>query len=103
VSNWSWNLRERVSQVDLEDHFDTIWASAYAGCNKPHPDIFTQALVQMGVSADRALYVGDSYDHDVVGARNAGVDVALLDREGVSGDVDCSVIHDLWGVLDLLG
>jgi HAD superfamily hydrolase (TIGR01549 family) len=103
VSNWSWNLRDRVRQVELDDHFETIWASAYAGCNKPHPDIFAQALMQMGLSSDRALYVGDSYDHDVVGARNAGVDVALLDREGVHGDADCPVIHDLWGVFDLLG
>ena len=103
VSNWGWNLRERVSQVDLDDYFESIWASAYAGCNKPHPDIFDQALVQMGVSADRALYVGDSYEHDVVGGRNAGIEVALLDRGGESGDVDCTVIRDLWGVFDLLG
>jgi HAD superfamily hydrolase (TIGR01509 family) len=103
VSNWSWNLRDRVSLVELDDHFETIWASAYAGCNKPHPGIFEQALVQMGVSADRALYVGDSYEHDVVGARNAGIEAALLDRGGADGDVDCPVIHDLRGVFDLLG
>jgi putative hydrolase of the HAD superfamily len=57
----------------------------------------------MGVPADRALYVGDSYEHDVVGARNAGIEVALLDREGAVGEVDCPVIHDLWGVFGLLG
>jgi putative hydrolase of the HAD superfamily len=103
VSNWEWNLRDRVSLVELDDHFETIWASAYAGCNKPHPGIFEQALVQMGVSADRALHVGDSYEHDVVGARNAGIEAVLLDREGAVGDVDCPVIRDLWGVFDLLG
>lgn len=102
VSNWSWNLRQRVAQAGLDGHFETIWASAYAGCNKPHPDIFAQALAQMNVSAERALYVGDSYKHDVVGARNAGIDVALLDRDGSAGDADCPVIQDLWGILDLL-
>lgn len=103
VSNWSWNLRERVSQMELDGYFETIWASAYAGCNKPHPDIFEQALVEIGVSADRALYVGDNYEHDVVGARNAGIEAALLDREGAVGDTDCPVIRDLRGVFDLLG
>jgi HAD superfamily hydrolase (TIGR01662 family) len=102
VSNWSWNLRQRVVQAGLDGHFETVWASAYAGCNKPHPGIFYQALVQMDVPAARALYVGDSYKHDVVGARNAGVDVALLDRNGSAGDVDCPVIEDLWEVFDLL-
>jgi HAD superfamily hydrolase (TIGR01549 family) len=103
VSNWSWNLRERVAQVGLDGHFDLIWASAYAGCNKPNPDIFYQALTRMAVPRERALHVGDSYEHDVIGARNAGVDVALLDREGVAGDVDCTVIRDLNGVFGLLG
>jgi putative hydrolase of the HAD superfamily len=102
VSNWSWNLRERVAQAGLDGHFETIWASAYAGCNKPHPGIFEQALIQMNVFAERALYVGDSYKHDVVGARNAGIDVALLDRDGSAGDADCPVIQDLWGIVDLL-
>jgi HAD superfamily hydrolase (TIGR01662 family) len=103
VSNWSWNLRERVAQAGLDGHFDLIWASAYAGCNKPHADIFCQALARMAAPRERALYVGDSYVHDVAGARNAGVDVALLDREGVAGDVDCPVIRDLNGVFGLLG
>ena len=102
VSNWSWNLRERVAQAGLDGHFDLIWASAYAGCNKPHPDIFYQALSRLAVPRERALYVGDSYEHDVIGARNAGLDVALLDREGVAGDVDCTVIRDLNGVFGLL-
>jgi HAD superfamily hydrolase (TIGR01662 family) len=105
VSNWSWNLRQRVAQVDLDRFFEVVWASAYAGCNKPHPAIFHQALAQMqpAVSAGRALYVGDSYWYDVVGARSAGLDAALLDRHGTADGPDCPVIHDLWGILDLLG
>lgn len=103
VSNWSWNLRDRVIQAGLDGHFDLVWASAYAGCNKPNPDIFRQALARMGVARERAVYVGDSYAHDVVGARNAGVDVALLDRDGTAGNVDCTIIHDLKGVFELLG
>jgi hypothetical protein len=31
------------------------------------------------------------------------VDVALLDRQGTAGDVECTVIRDLGGVFDLLG
>ena len=102
VSNWSWNLRQRVAQVALDGYFEIVWASAYAGCNKPHPDIFYQALAQMGVAPDRALYVGDNYRHDVVGARNAGLEAVLLDRDGTADDPDCPVISDLWGLFGLL-
>ena len=102
VSNWSWNLRNRVTQAGLDSFFELVWASAYAGCNKPHPGIFQQALARMDLPAGRALYVGDSYRHDVVGARNAGVAVVLLDRDGKSGDVDCPVIQDLWELVGML-
>jgi FMN phosphatase YigB (HAD superfamily)/ASC-1-like (ASCH) protein len=102
VSNWSWNLRKRVTQAGLDGFFEIVWASAYAGCNKPHPDIFHQALSQMGVPVERALYLGDSYKHDVVGARNAGVDVILLDRDGAADAPDCPVVRDLWGVFEFL-
>jgi HAD superfamily hydrolase (TIGR01509 family) len=102
VSNWSWNLRDRVGQVGLASYFEIIWASAYAGCNKPHPCIFQQALDQLQVPASRAFYVGDSYRHDVGGARNAGVDVALLDRSGTADHPDCPVIQSLWELFRLL-
>ena len=103
VSNWSWDLRNRVAQVELDPYFEVVWASAYAGCNKPHPGILFQVLVQMDLSARRTLYVGDSYRHDVVGARNAGLDAVLLDRTGTADAPDCPVIHDLRELLDLLG
>jgi putative hydrolase of the HAD superfamily len=105
VSNWSWNLRTRVAQAGLERFFELVWGSAYAGCHKPHPAIFRQALGQFpppALSPDRVLYVGDSYWHDVVGAHSAGLAAALLDRPGTAAPPDCPVIHDLWGVLSLL-
>jgi putative hydrolase of the HAD superfamily len=95
----------RVAQVGLSDYFEVIWASAYAGHTKPHPGIFHQALGRMAapsIPPERALYIGDSYEHDVVGARNAGLDVVLLDREHDAGEVDCETIRDLWGVLELV-
>jgi putative hydrolase of the HAD superfamily len=102
ISNWSWNLRERVAQVGLEDYFELVWSSAYAGCNKPHPCIFEQALDQMGLVPSRALYVGDSYRHDVGGARRVGLDPVLVVRDGDTQSYDCPVIPDLGGVLPLL-
>jgi putative hydrolase of the HAD superfamily len=106
VSNWSWNLRDRVAQVELDGYFEVVWASAYAGCNKPHPDVFHQAMAQMAapeLDPGRVLYVGDSYEHDVAGARNAGIDAVLLDRHGTAANPDCPVIRDLRGLFDLLG
>ena len=102
ISNWSWNLRQRVAQAGLEGYFEVVWASAYAGCNKPHPCIFEQALSQMELAPSRALYVGDSYRHDVGGARRAGLDPVLVVRDGDTQDYDCAVIADLSALPSLL-
>lgn len=112
ISNWSWNLRQRVVQAGLDGYFELVWASAYAGCNKPHPCIFQQALDQMDLDPGRALYVGDSYRHDVGGARAAGIDPVLVVRHSSSDavavaaaetrDYDCPVIPDLRALLPLL-
>jgi HAD superfamily hydrolase (TIGR01549 family) len=102
VSNWSWDLRDRMEHAGLDGYFELVWASAYAGCNKPNPLIFEQALAQMGLEAGRALYVGDSYPHDVVGARAAGLDAVLIDRSPDPATCDCPVIHDLRALLPLL-
>ncbi len=102
ISNWSWNLRQRVGQAGLDGYFEVVWASAYAGCNKPHPCIFEQALGQMELAPSRALYVGDSYRHDVGGARRAGLDPVLVVRDGNTRDYDCPVIPDLSALPSLL-
>jgi HAD superfamily hydrolase (TIGR01662 family) len=102
VSNWSWNLRHRVQGAGLDGYFELVWGSAYAGCSKPHPAIFEQALAQMDLEAARVLFVGDSYHHDVRGARGAGMAAALVDRSNGAAPRDCPVIPDLRGVLPLL-
>jgi putative hydrolase of the HAD superfamily len=102
VSNWGWSLRHRVQGAGLEGYFELVWGSAYAGCNKPHPCIFEQALTQMGLEPARVVYVGDNYRHDVLGARGAGMAAVLVDRSEGGTPRDCPVIADLRGVLSLL-
>lgn len=52
------------------------------GYNKPHPSIFLTALRLMAVEPGDAVMVGDSFRHDVEGARTVGMRAVLLRREG---------------------
>lgn len=60
------------------DCFETVVHAGYEAPAKPDPEPFEQALQAIGVSPDRAVYIGDSLDADVGGARNAGLPVAWL-------------------------
>ncbi len=64
------------------DAFDTIVVSEAIGLRKPHPAVVRTALAGLGVPADRALFVGDTFGEDVLGAHAAGVDAAWIDARG---------------------
>jgi len=82
VSNWDVSLHGVLADVGLTVFLDGILTAAEAGVRKPAPEIFRQALGLAGVTAAEAIHVGDSVEEDVAGARAAGIEPVLLDRDG---------------------
>jgi putative hydrolase of the HAD superfamily len=74
-----------------------------AGLYKPHPGVFHYLLEKAGVPADEALYVGDNYYADVVGARQAGLQPVLFDLHDLFPEADCPVIQAHSQIYSLLG
>ena len=58
--------------------FHCIVVSDDHGWRKPHAKIFTDTLSLLGVAARDALFVGDSIDDDIVGAKGVGMDIAWV-------------------------
>lgn len=55
------------------------WGGEVTYFGKPYPEIFLNTLESLGGAArKRVLVVGDSLVHDIGGARNAGLDSALV-------------------------
>jgi putative hydrolase of the HAD superfamily len=84
VSNWDTALPEVLSRLGLLPFFAAVLASAPERCSKPAPEIFARALARLGVRPEETVHVGDSEEHDVAGARAAGVEPVLLRRTGGS-------------------
>jgi HAD superfamily hydrolase (TIGR01509 family) len=82
VSNWDCSLPDVLEGCGLGEALDGVVTSAEAGARKPDPDIFAPALAIAGVTASRALHVGDTVAEDVDGARAAGIRALHLDRSG---------------------
>ena len=59
--------------------------SSVFGIEKPDPAIFRAALEALNVAPEEALYVGDLYDVDVVGARAAGMEADTVVADNASG------------------
>lgn len=104
ISDWGISLGSILSAHGLNQYFDFAVVSAALRYAKPHPDLFETALHRANAIPDYAVHVGDSYVLDILGARLAGIQGILIDRKGQIDPavVDVPVIHDLYGLLDLL-
>ena len=76
--------------------------SSVFGAEKPDPAIFLAALEALDVAPDEALYVGDLYDVDVIGARAAGMDAVLLTPGGAERDRPCRTAASIDELVDAL-
>jgi len=80
VSNWDVSLHDVLAHTGLDRDLDGALTSAEIGVAKPDRAIFDAALEWAGAEPDGALHVGDSLDHDIAGARAAGVPAVLVVR-----------------------
>lgn len=81
VSNSDGRVDQALAAAGLRAYFDVVVDSELAGVEKPDPRIFAIALEALGVAPGEALYIGDIYEVDVVGAQAAGLTAALVDPE----------------------
>ena len=65
---------EKFDKSGLKDCFAHIVLSEEVGCQKPNPRIFEEALRMNGISAEDVVMIGDSWNSDIQGAINAGID-----------------------------
>ncbi|MEE9600370.1 MAG: HAD-IA family hydrolase [Thermoplasmata archaeon] len=102
ISNASHELPERLEQLGVVHHFDAITYSWEVGAEKPDSQIFRVALDRLDVDPQQAVHVGDSYDADVLGARDVGITPMLIDRDGSTQSIDCIVLRSLTEVAEYL-
>jgi putative hydrolase of the HAD superfamily len=73
VSNAGGNIQSDAERYGLADYFDVIIDSHVVGVAKPDPRIFHIALERMRIAPEHALFAGDLYSIDMVGAKAAGL------------------------------
>ncbi len=102
VSNAPPDTLKAIEALGLPRYLPTIVVSGIVGFSKPNPEIFRIALRESGSTASESMHVGDLYEADVLGARNAGIRGVLIDRHGAGGNFDCPRITGLGEVFSHL-
>jgi len=86
ISNADGKIEDVLSRCGIASCFHTITDSGLIGYEKPHPEIFRQALQSMNADPEESLYVGDVYSVDYLGATGAGMKAILMDVPGAYRD-----------------
>jgi putative hydrolase of the HAD superfamily len=95
VSNWDVSLHDVLERTDLRRHVDAVVISAEEGVAKPDPAIFRIALERLDAEAAVTVHVGDSLEHDVAGARAAGLQAVLVARDGAAAPEGVRAVSSL--------
>ena len=96
ISNVERDLTATINELGLPSWLDIVVTSLDAGFNKPQPEIFEEAMRRAAVQPSKAIYVGDQYQVDCVGANHAGMKGILLDRSSYYEEItDCPRIRSL--------
>lgn len=103
ISNIEQNMTAALDKLGLTPKLEIIVTSQDAGFTKPNPGIFQYALQKSGVKPADAVYVGDQYQVDVLGAKGTGMQGILLDREDYYREkLDCVKIKSLKDLVSCL-
>jgi len=82
ISNADGKIADVLQRCGIAHCFRTITDSGLVGYEKPHPEIFRQAMLSMNAAPEESLYVGDVYSVDYLGATSAGMQALLMDVPG---------------------
>lgn len=95
LSNFSPNCEDVLHKVGVHSYFRFFVVSALAGFEKPDPRIFDLVVRAAERPRSEIVYVGDSLFHDVKGARGAGMDAILVDRQDRFSSFEGVRVRDL--------
>jgi putative hydrolase of the HAD superfamily len=103
VSNANGTLSRAFPRLGLAGYFDVVLDSAVEGVEKPDRRYFELALSRMHAAPDTTVHVGDFYNIDVVGARDAGLHAILIDERDLYRDAACPRIRSIEELPALIG
>jgi YjjG family noncanonical pyrimidine nucleotidase len=74
---------KKLKNSNIDHYFETITNSEMAGVKKPNSEIFNFALSLAKASKEESIMIGDSYEADVIGAIEAGIDAVFFNEQKI--------------------
>lgn len=69
----------KMDSANIRNYFQHVVYSEEAGVRKPNRAIFDLALQKASARPEQAIMIGDDWEADILGARNAGIDQVFFE------------------------
>lgn len=89
------SMQRLLRESGISDWFDPLIISDALGYRKPGRAAFSRAIGLIGEAPQDILFVGDSLEDDVQGARQAGIDVAWINAKGLPAPANFPPTYEL--------
>ncbi len=63
----------KLRNSGIGEYFRSVTTSEEVGLKKPHPTVFNTALEKASTVPENSIMIGDSFEADIIGAKNAGM------------------------------
>ena len=97
-------VQSHLRRMQITEYFSLIVTSIEHGKRKPHPSIFQHALRTVGCESHNALYIGDTFTADYLGANGVGMRCLLIDprqKQNIRAEDRIADVLDIQRVLSV--
>ncbi len=97
-------IHSHLHKMQITETFSMIVTSVEHGKRKPHTSIFQHALRTVGCESHHALYIGDTFTADYLGANGVGMRCLLIDprqKQNIRAEDRIANVLDIQRVLSL--
>ena len=74
--------QKKLEVSKITHYFKTVTNAEIAGVKKPNPIIFNHALQLANAKVEQSIMIGDSYEADVLGAMDVGLQAIFFNYKG---------------------
>lgn len=86
---------KKLTNSGISKYFKTVTNSEMVGVKKPNPRIFHYAIDKANAVIEQSIMIGDSYEADIIGAQNVGMDTVFFDVNDKKVDNNLRSVNNL--------
>ena len=85
----------KIENSGIESFFEFVFTAEKVGFKKPHPEIFIQSLKTVNTTAEASIMIGDSFEADILGALNQGMQAIHFNSHNEEVHAKCPIVYSL--------